>query len=80
MQSYLNFFNLKKAESLKEVELEFEEFKSKQVQGVIYNQEEVVGLIGDLEKAVQNLLNKEVSKMIYMSAVYVKIFLSVCAE
>lgn len=80
LQSFLNFFNLKKQEAMKEVELEFNDFTSHSIADTLYNKDDIQELIEKLQKNLSVLLNKEVSKMIHMSGVYVKIFLSVCSE
>lgn len=80
MQTFLNFFNLKKSEAMHEVELEFKDFTENQVLDTIYNKDDVQDLLKKVESSVLILLNKEVSKIIHMGGVYVKIFLSVCAD
>ncbi|KAM3143729.1 Leucine zipper transcription factor-like protein 1 [Paramecium bursaria] len=78
--SYLNFFNLKKQEAMREVDLDFEEFTKHQVQEVLYNKDDVCDLIVQLNKTIKVSIEKEVSKIIHMSGVYVKIFLSFAAD
>ncbi|CAD8108524.1 unnamed protein product [Paramecium primaurelia] len=80
LQSFLNFFNLKKQESMREIELEFKDFSKFQVQDTLYNKDDVLELLKKLQSSLEVLMNKEVSKIIYMCGVYVKIFLSVCSD
>ncbi|KAL4470089.1 hypothetical protein ABPG72_008748 [Tetrahymena utriculariae] len=73
LKQYLAFFNQKKEESFKELNLDFKDFVSDNVQdSTIYNKDDVLNLINKWNEQVKKTLSNDISNMSRMSAIYLQ--------
>ena len=75
VRKYLNYFENKRKESSKEVEILFTQFISEKIKDDILSRAEVEGLISELRDEVKISLDSELSTIVSMSGVYMKILM-----
>ena len=76
VRRYIDFFELKRKETLNEIEAAFNQTLKKTSQDEILSWTEVENLIKDLKSELRSTVDSELQNVVYMSGVYIKILMS----